>query len=175
MGLFGGVSVTWRCNDTVWPLRLIGLEARCCSWELSSNFNGLLGSETQADEQIRSHWMSSKRLACAPGLLWKSWLTVKSWTSATLLCSTWSWWRETLQIPAKSTHFICCGWIRLSTRLYLLSAWTLDCDATRKTFKGRYLNLTLSYFRNGSEKLRISAPFPAEMLPPARYDVSRVL
>lgn len=175
MSLFGGVSVTWHCNDTVWPLWLIGLEGRCCSWELSCNFNGLLGNEAQANAQIRSHWMSSKRLACAPGLLWKSWPTVKSWTSATLLRSTWSRWRETLQIQAKSTHFICCSWIRLSTLLYLLYAWTLDYDVTRKTFKGRYLNLTFSYFRNCSEKLRISAPSPAKVLLPARYNVSRVL
>lgn len=102
---FWRMSVTWHCNDTVWPLWLIGFEAWCCSWELICNFNGLLGGKTQANTQIRSHWMSSKRSACAPGLLLKSWLTVKSWTSAMLLCSTWSWWCKTLQIPAKSTHF----------------------------------------------------------------------
>lgn len=126
--LSGEVSVTGYCNYTVWPLWRIVLEAWRC------RFSGLLGSKAEANTQIRSHWTSSKRSVCAPGLLWKSWPTVKSWKSARLLRSAWSRRRDTLEIPAKSTHFFMLQ-LNYSSLFYLLSIWARDHGAASQAFK----------------------------------------
>lgn len=71
-----------------------------------------------------------------PACFWKSWPAVKRWTSATLLCSTWSRWRETQQIPAKSTRFYLPwlnGALNFTLFAFRFSTW-LFCSQKKQIF-----------------------------------------
>lgn len=135
---------------------------------LSSHFSSLLDNVAVANTHVRSHWVSSNGCPLCP---WPAfgWLTVKCWTSATLLRSTWSRRHDALQIL--NPHiFICRSWMRLSNLFSLFSIWkkmTMVLPAKHlKAFRP---------LRNVTEKMRIFVPLPAKMLLPLHHNVRIML